>query len=54
MDLFHNLYFGFSVAVTPITFGSAAGNSAGDFGPLLPTAATRMRPRTWAAALLHL
>jgi hypothetical protein len=33
-----------SVAVTAITYGSAPGNSGGDFGPALPAAATRTMP----------
>src|SRR5207237_70687 len=37
-----------SVAVTAITFGSAAGNSGGDFGPALPAAAIRTMPLSCA------
>jgi hypothetical protein len=33
------------VEVTAITFGSAAGNSGGDFGPPLPAAATNITQR---------
>ena len=36
-----------SVADTAITFGSAPGNSSGDFGPALPAAAIRMTPRSF-------
>src|SRR5262252_8829328 len=38
-----------SVAVTAITYGSAPGNSGGDFGPALPAAAIRTMPLSYAA-----
>src|SRR5438094_4624294 len=38
-----------SVAVTAITYGSAPGNSGGDFGPALPPAAIRTMPLSYAA-----
>src|SRR5262249_49367216 len=37
-----------SVAVTAITYGSAPGNSGGDFGPALPAAAIRTMPLSYA------
>ena len=42
--------YAYYVAETAITFGSAAGNCGGDFGPRLPEAATSTAPRAWAAS----